>query len=401
MLDTQNRSIIPPLGSLDDLLTRIVEAVQLTQEQHDRAAKLYTKMWQWLLAPGTGVAALKPEVFPQGSMLLRTTVRPMSIKGENVPFDLDLVGRVRVDPNTTHAGVVYKKFKDRLEENADYKERLDPRPRCLRLKYPEDLFYLDVIPACPDPTDPAGVAILIPDKGEWTQHQTPRSSYKETDPLRYAEWFEANTEVRSRIMEKSASASVAPVPPREPADLKAPLRKIVQLIKKGRDLDFLGRDQVPSSILITTMAGRAYRGEADLAEGLENVLQQMDSAIRQARPDRIVVLNPTNAKEDFAAVMAQDTYDKFAKFIGNMAAWISKARRTPTGRKNVQPVLEEAMGKSAVAKAFDSMEKAAFDASRSGTLGAGAAGALSILTEAKPCSSSVKPVPTNNFHLES
>lgn len=388
----------PAPGTLDDLLNRIVDAIQLTTEQHNRAEKLYKEIGAWLAAPGTLLAPYSPEIFPQGSMLMRTTVRPMSIKGEEIEFDLDLVGRHKIDPNVVHSGKLYAMVKRRLEENPDYKKRLEPKGRCLRLNYPDDLFHLDVIPACPDPVDSQKVAILIPDKDKWLKEQQPRSSYKESDPLRYADWFEQNTEVRQRIMEKSASASVAPVPAREPANLKAPLRKIVQIIKRGRDLDFLGQEEIPSSILITTMASRAYRGEGDLAEGLDNVLRAMNTAIKNARPNRVVVLNPTNSREDFAQAPSQACYDKFAKLIDKMSGWITKARNTPSGRRNIEPVLEEAMGKSAVAKAFNSLEAAMKTAHDAGKLGAIAGGGLTILTESK-ASGGVQPVRSSDFHL--
>lgn len=389
----------PAPGTLDDLLNRVVDAIQLTPEQHNRAERLYKEIGAWLAAPGTLLAPYSPDIFPQGSMLMRTTVRPMSIKGEEIEFDLDLVGRHKIDPNVVHSGKLYAMVKQRLEENPDYKKRLEPKGRCLRLNYPDDLFHLDVIPACPDPSDARRVAILIPDKDKWLKEQQPRSSYKESDPLRYADWFEQNTEVRQRIMEKSASASVAPVPAREPANLKAPLRKIVQIIKRGRDLDFVGIEEIPSSILITTMASRAYRGEEDLAEGLDNVLRAMNTAIKNARPNRVVVLNPTNGNEDFAKAPSQACYDKFAKLIDKMSAWISKARNTPSGRRNIEPVLEEAMGKSAVAKAFNSLETSMKTAHDSGKLGAVAGGGLTILTESK-ASGGVQPVRSSDFHLK-
>lgn len=391
-------SLTPSPGTLDDLLNRIVDVIQLTTEQHNRAEKLYKEIADWLGAPGTLLASFRPDIFPQGSMLMRTTVRPLSVKGEEIEFDLDLVGRHKIDPNVVHSGKLYAMVKQRLEENPDYKKRLEPKGRCLRLNYPDDLFHLDVIPACPDPADSHGVAILIPDKDKWLKEQLPRSSYKESDPLRYADWFEQNTEVRQRIMERSASASVAPVPAREPAHLKAPLRKIVQIIKRGRDLDFVGIDEIPSSILMTTMATRAYRGEEDLAEGLDNVLRAMNAAIKNARPNRVVVLNPTNPAEDFAGAPSQACYDKFAKLVDTMSAWISKARSTPAGRRNIEPVLAETMGKSAVAKAFNSLEASMKTAHDSGTLGTIAGGGLTILTESK-VSGGVQPVRSSDFHL--
>lgn len=220
-----------------------------------------------------------------------------------------------------------------------------------------------------------------------------------SDPLRYADWFEKNAEVRRRLLERDASASVAPVPAREPANLKAPLRKIIQIIKRARDLDFIGVEEIPSSILITTMASRAYRGEEDLAEGLDNVLRAMNAAIKSARPNRAIVLNPTNSNEDFAKAPSQACYDKFANLIDKISAWINKAMNTPPGRRNIQPVLEEAMGKSAVAKAFNSLEASMKSAHDGGKLGAIAGGGLTILTESK-ASGGVQPVRSSDFHLK-
>lgn len=200
-----------------------------------------------------------------------------------------------------------------------------------------------------------------------------------------------------RLVERSGSASVAPVPPREPATLKAPLRKIVQLIKRARDLDFIGDAEIPSSILITTMASRAYRGEENLAEGLENVLKGMNSAIKSASPGRVVVANPTNPQEDFARAPSQACYDKFAKLIERMSVWITKARKAPPGRRNIEPVLAELLGR-AVAKAFNSLEKAVKAASDGGLLGSIAGGGLTILTESK-ASGGAQPVRSSDFHL--
>jgi hypothetical protein len=390
---------IPAPGTLDDLLNRVVDAIQLTPEQHNRAETLYTEIGAWLAAPGTLLARYSPDIFPQGSMLMQTTVRPMSIKGDEIEFDLDLVGRHNIDPNVVHSGKLYAMVKKRLEENPNYKERLEPKGRCLRLNYPDDLFHIDVIPACPDPSSAQRHAILIPDKDKWLKEQPPLTSYKKSDPLGYADWFERNTVVCQRTEERSSFASTAPVPPREPANLKAPLRKIVQIIKRCRDLDFLGNEEIPSSILITTMASQAYGGEESLAEGLDNVLRAIDTKIKAARTNRVVVLNPTNSNEDFAKAPSQACYDKFATLIDRMGAWISKARQTPSGRRNIEPVLAETMGKSAVTKAFNSLEASIKTAHDSGKLGAIAGGGLTILAESKT-SGGIQPVRPSDFHLK-
>ncbi len=56
-------------------------------------------------------------------------------------------------------------------------------------------------------------------------------------------------------------------------------------------------DSKPISIIITTIAARAYRGEGDLVSALSNILNSMEGYIHSDMP---IVPNPVNSEEDFA-----------------------------------------------------------------------------------------------------
>lgn len=388
----------PERGSLNDMLDRIVGRIQLTDTQHNRATKVYEKVGRWLDEPGSELKPYEPRIYPQGSMLLQTTVRPMGEDGEAAEYDIDLVCQLNVDADTTHANTLYNSIRDRLVKHDEYGELVEEKGRCLRLGFEDDRMHLDVIPAAPDDQAASATGILIPDKGTWTQLRPPRDTYKATDPIGYAQWFEAQCVVREASGRSMAQASMDPAPHREPVYAKAPLRKVVQLIKHRRNLEFLGENEMPSSILITTMAANAYTGQADLSRGLFEVLRGMEAAIATAGTGRVAVPNPTNGEEDFASTMSQACYGKFVRMISTMSGEVAGARLAGTERRVLQPLLAKFAGQGVVEKAYNELTNETTKARDEGRLTTGAGGALSIGSAAFG-SQTGKRVPGNTFHL--
>ena len=113
---------------LDRHLERICVLSELTPTQYRNAEEKYKAVGTWLAAPGSALAPLAPVIYPQGSMLLGTTVRPYNSRHE---YDLDLVCQLhRCDHKPPM--VVYQWVQDRLAANEVYKEILEPLKRCLR-----------------------------------------------------------------------------------------------------------------------------------------------------------------------------------------------------------------------------------------------------------------------------
>ena len=81
-------------------------------------------------------------------------------------------------------------------------------------------------------------------------------------------------------------------------------------------------DPKPISIIITTLAAAAYRGENDLEGAMQGILKGMGALVRETTPR---VANPVNPEEDFA--------DKWPTPEGlklgleeNFWAWLKRAR---------------------------------------------------------------------------
>ena len=129
-----------------------------------------------------------------------------------------------------------------------------------------------------------GTGILITD----TQHPP----WLPSNPIGYADWF--HTVMRTEWLEKRAllaerEMDVADVPD---WTVKTTLQRTVQALKRHRDIYFTDdlADR-PASVIITTLAARAYRGGGSLYEMLLDVMAAMPTFVEQQN-GVYVVSNP-------------------------------------------------------------------------------------------------------------
>ena len=280
-------------AGLDSLLFDICEEMQLTATQHQKAVDRYGAIARTLDGANSPFNQIESNLYPQGSMRLGTTVKPI-----DGPHDLDFVcefnlSHLAVDPMGL-LNAMYKFF----SEHGVYGGMVEPKNRCVRIVY-KDEFYLDILPACRDDRN-GGTCIQVPDRDlrSWTP----------SNPLTYAAWFENATRhvlvqkpsFRTRAMDKAAS--VQPIPALEAAEEKTVLQLAVQLMKRWRDIHYADSTFPPISVVLTTLAAGIYQGEASLSEALLQILNQivilLDEAAAMGR--RIQVRNPAHRAEDFS-----------------------------------------------------------------------------------------------------
>ena len=77
----------------------------------------------------------------------------------------------------------------------------------------------------------------------------------------------------------------------------------------------------PISIIITTLAAKAYSGESNLLEGLTNVVFSMERYITRDIYGNYVISNPVNEEENFA-----DKWPTHPKRKENFFNWIEKVK---------------------------------------------------------------------------
>src|SRR6185312_17164056 len=116
------------------------------------------------------------QIYPQGSIALGTTVRPLA----TAEFDVDLVCHLPSIKSVSDAQSIKTLVGDRLKEHGTYKERLEEKQRCWRIHYANQ-FHLDITPSIPNSGCHRG-GELVPDKvlKEW----------KPTNPKGYIAQFD-------------------------------------------------------------------------------------------------------------------------------------------------------------------------------------------------------------------
>ena len=219
-------------------------------------------------------------------MAIGTTNKPV---GQD-ERDIDLVCEMAL-PAHINQSQVKKMLGDRLRENETYAAILKEKNRCWRLSY-SGQFHMDILPAKPDPRTPSESALVIPDKE--------LRCWKETDPKSYTNWFKVQAARSLRRNETGIQAGIEPPPAYTSVWDKTPLQVAVQLLKRHRDVTLNGQEHSPISIIITTLAGRAYQGQASIYATTMNLLQRMPKFIEYDADGLPYVRNPTNELENFA-----------------------------------------------------------------------------------------------------
>jgi hypothetical protein len=306
--------------------------LQLSETQYQQAADRYNTIGEWLGASGSPLSVYKSNIYPQGSLRIGTTVKP---RGRD-EFDLDLVCQFQVNPETVSDPIaLLDMVEKRLREHETYRPMVERKNRCIRVTYANQ-FHLDILPACPRPSaDPYGKdAVVVPD--------CDADDWKPSNPRGYAAWYE------SRATEAVTQFKRAhePLPEQQSHDEISTLNRIVQLLKRRRDISFQQTPKIaPISIVLTTLAAQTYGGQSSVSEGMESVLNGIVGVIPHITATRLKVLNPTNSAEDLSERWDANPegYLAFVKWVGALRVrWdeLMSAR----GIQNVKSALQTMFG---------------------------------------------------------
>lgn len=280
--------LIPKPEHFSQLLARIAENLDIPDDLYEDAVLKYEDVGEWLGAPGSPLEQYEPIIYPQGSFRLGTVVRPITDADQ---FDIDLVCRLTIKKESTTQADLKKRVGDRLKGRKDLEAILEECRRCWKLDY-ERSFHMDVLPSLPNLERlPNGILLTDTDLVRW----------QKSNPITYADWFRERMKVvfeRKRIeLAEARKAEVQEVPEWQ---VRTPLQRAVQLLKRHRDIYFVkDLENRPVSIIITTLAAQAYGNQWDLFESLQRILQCMPSQIL-VKDGRYAVFNPVEPDENFA-----------------------------------------------------------------------------------------------------
>lgn len=307
------------------IIEAIMERIELPSSAYEKAELRYEDIGDWMNQPNrSDLAKYHPHVASQGSFRLGTANKPIN----DDEYDLDLT--VKLQRNLTHASITQEHLKLMLHRDLESYRRFrsiqDPvesKRRCCRLNYQDNMsFHMDIVPSIPankltvdsvermliESSSPAHLArsvskhaVSITDNQRFPQYNIITDDWLLSNPEGYALWFEEQSKKAiilfdSKVLYEGQMASVSELPNFR---WKSPLQQCVQVLKHHRDIMYAVKniDSKPISVIITTLAARAYDGETNLALALKNILSKMELYINDVEPR---VPNPVNLNEDFA-----------------------------------------------------------------------------------------------------
>lgn len=331
---------------ISQLLRGTVAELDIPGELRAAATQEYTRVGNWLSAHADHGAGWI--VYPQGSFLLNTVVLPAW--GDE--YDIDTVCRREIDKHATTQTTLKHGVGDALSNYVDGHRQLPDGPigrkernRCWTLRYEGSLrFHLDVLPGIPNPeTPPDGILITDRELREWQR----------SNPLAFAAWFKRQTEPEF-ITKRARLAEAARTPPQAIPEweVKTTLHRVVQILKVHRNEHFReDLDARPASILVTTLAAHAYRGEQDLYDALLQTVALMPQYLTRT-DNGLCAPNPVEPRENFA-----DRWRDQPRLEREFYAWIDRLGedlRDAASQRGIDKVasrLQESFGAQPVEKA--------------------------------------------------
>lgn len=357
-----------------EILEELGETLDITENQFNAAVTSYNAVGKWLCSDDSLLNPYSPNVKPQGSFLIGTTIQPYS---EGQDLDIDLVCELTGKKDSWTQKDLKAIVKKQLEDHKKYESILDEEGRrCWTLRYREnsvnnDQYHMDILPAIiangysvkvtkmfseAANVDFESLSIRITDK-ELTNYPTETNPdfWLKSNPFGYAKWFLTRAET-SNLKVFSLNEAIKPVPTFQKN--RFPLQRVVQILKRHRDMMFKNDKEKPISIIITTLAGYAYQGQTNILEALIDVINRMHLFVGSKLDEKTgkyyrCIENPVNKTENFADRWI-DTPAKETKFN----EWLQKVKldilntTNANGKPEIIRMLSESFGDTAVTKTF-------------------------------------------------
>lgn len=330
----------------NQVLEKILEDIDIPESAYQKAEKRYHDIGDWLHRLDSRCAEYSPHVFSQGSFRLGTAVKPLV--DEHYDLDMGCTLRVGISKSTTtqqQLKLLIGGELQRYRKARQIREELEEKRRCWRLEYSDDLnFHIDVVPAIPELDEVKRTEIrslmvessamdegLAQEVAELTLSITDNKEKKYKDltpfwrvsnPEGYAKWFESRMRLAREHLQERAIFLAKNIDDIPYYQWKTPLQQAIQLLKRHRDEMYGDDEGKPISIIITTLAARAYQGERTLNDAVKMIVNSMERYINPAEP---YVPNPVNPKEDFADKWDSPEYAHL-NLREKFKAWITQVK---------------------------------------------------------------------------
>ena len=375
--------------ALNIIFSKLADELNISEAMGKRAVSGYENVGSWL---DSDDFATQTVVYPQGSFALGTVIKPLSGGDEEHEYDIDLVCYMPEMENST-AKEVKTSVGERLREHKGHANRLDDEgKRCWTLHYAG--FHMDILPSTAAKESAGG---RYPEDALRITEKSPQGTYsfRSSNPKGYKKWFESRmgrtlNEERSRVASK-ITCSVEEV---HLYQTRTTLQRVIQILKHHRDVMFEDNpDIAPISILLTTLAAKAYDQTYGVFDALSYILSHMDEYIEN-RNGVWHVDNPVAPGENFA-----DKWELEPEKAQAFFRWLNAARAdlvaeliAAEGIDELAAAMERSLGSVYPSRAIGAYGSSLNESRKTSKLYSTAAG---ISTIASPAA---KTVPNHSFY---
>ena len=376
------------IRQIEDLLNRIGDKLQLNKTRRENIEKSYLTIGRMFDNDDGLFKGIPVEIFPQGSYKIGTTVRPIHQNEYDLDFVLQpqMLWKKDIDPLA-----VLKHVQSRIILDKQYENKTEILKRCVRINYAD--YHMDILPAFPV-KDVNNRNVKVPDKK--------LKDWKDSCPKGYAEWFKVRCMQRKQVILEKRMAKVEPLPQDLPYEFKEPLQRAVQIIKRHRDIYFQNNlESAPISIVLTTLAGIHYHGEATAFEAVVNIVNRVNNQIQKTE-GVMQIYNPVNSKEKLSEKWDYNDllYKHFKNFLRDFRRELF-ALKNAKGLGEVNEILKSLLGESFAEEAIKEQASFINELRKKDSLGITRnTGALTIILPGSLNKEFIQPSRKHNFYGE-
>ncbi|MGX7329909.1 SMODS domain-containing nucleotidyltransferase [Enterococcus bulliens] len=369
--------------TLSKIFHHISESLNISITDNEEIVNSYKAVGSYL---GELEEELNISIYPQGSLSLGTIIKPLATD-RNGEYDVDLVCHITNGQNLTPKEVK-NIIGSRLKQSKLYSDKLDSEgKRCWTLNYYK--YHMDILPCIPYSTSGFDTKIVLTEKIESGEYV-----FGLSNPKGFHNWFTNEMlDIFNESREVFSKRNNVDIEEVKLYQVRTPLQKVIQILKRHRDIAFEGEKYRPSSIIITTLAAKAYNGEQDLFTALSNIIYNMEKYIEIDQYGNYNVYNPVDSTENFTDRWRDNPERKDAFF-----SWLLKAKSDIVddpvnfieGLDSLKERLSRNFGQDLVKTSFESYGESISKIKRNNGLGLNESDFLSI--------DSNKPIANHTFY---
>ncbi len=297
--------------NIDAMYRKIATEIEISETQAEKAKESYEAVGNYL---NNNIKQYDVRIFPQGSFMLGTVIKPISDKDE---YDIDLVATI--DNKFTSAKDLKNIVGDVLKTSDRYSEKVEEGKRCWTIQYSESAnYHMDILPTMKSDTYFQNKKLIMTHK----EDENSDYEFRQTNPEAYYDWFvKRMEEEKKKLTEEYAIRNKIEIVEVPEYKIKTTLQIAIEILKRYRDIKFKDTPDIkPISIILTTLMARIYTGKENVYELIEKFSKEYVLYLEKDENGNVLIQNPVNENENFADKWSSNPERKeaFFKFMDDL-----------------------------------------------------------------------------------